>query len=288
MAMNWRRKRRLKKVKPGDGSALGRYRLWQLLSRTLFYIDLPRPAQPAPGSAAGAPRPMPPGPGNVETVPGDESPGVPHSYAVDVHFFADDIGDYSLDAALDGVGDLLGLSKKSEEGNEARKNAEGKRKPQAPAALYRDGEQILRSNLPAVFRVPEGVIEVEASLYGLSRMHYVRDDGAEYVLQPDRRTAEGLRARFGRRFPGLNKVIGAVAILILLVGLAVAIPQVVELITGIEFVAERVGSFTSPIKLPDWVNTTLLVAGIVAALERALTLRNHWLIDMDTTWWSFG
>ena len=47
------------------------------------------------------------------------------------------------------------------------------------------------------------------------------------------------------------------------------------------------GTFTSPIQLPAWLNTALLVAGIIAAFERALTLRNHWLIDADTTWTSF-
>lgn len=36
--------------------------------------------------------------------------------------------------------------------------------------------------------------------------------------------------------------------------------------------------------LPSWLNTTLTVAGVLASLERALTLRNHWLPDVDTFW----
>jgi hypothetical protein len=39
--------------------------------------------------------------------------------------------------------------------------------------------------------------------------------------------------------------------------------------------------------LPAWANTTVTVAGVLAATERALTLRNHWLIDLDTTWTTF-
>ncbi|GAB3796133.1 hypothetical protein [Virgibacillus kimchii] len=31
--------------------------------------------------------------------------------------------------------------------------------------------------------------------------------------------------------------------------------------------------------------TILVIAGTLAALERALMLRNHWLIDMETSWW---
>ena len=67
-------------------------------------------------------------------------------------------------------------------------------------------------------------------------------------------------------------------------GLVLFVPQLLELVTQWDFVAERVGTFTSPISLPTWLNTTLFVAGIAASLERALTLRNHWLIDVDT-WW---
>ena len=32
---------------------------------------------------------------------------------------------------------------------------------------------------------------------------------------------------------------------------------------------------------------SVTVAGVLAAVERALTLRNHWLIDAETTWTSF-
>lgn len=36
--------------------------------------------------------------------------------------------------------------------------------------------------------------------------------------------------------------------------------------------------------LPGWLNTIVALAGVAASLERAFTLRNHWLIDLDT-WW---
>lgn len=52
----------------------------------------------------------------------------------------------------------------------------------------------------------------------------------------------------------------------------------------LDWVAERFGTFTSPFALPAWANTGLLILGILAALERALTLRSHWLIDAET-WW---
>jgi hypothetical protein len=153
----------------------------------------------------------------------------------------------------------------------------------SPATLYRDRLQVSRANsFPVTFPVPGGFIEVAMSPYGLKRMHYVCDDGSEHVLRPHPRSHEGLRSRFGRRFPRTSSLIGAVAVVLLLVGLAVSIPQSMEALTRVPFVAERVGTFTSPISLPEWANIAVLVAGGLAGIERALTLRNHWLIDMNT------
>ncbi len=158
----------------------------------------------------------------------------------------------------------------------------------APISFYRDGQQLHIANSPVTFEVPGGAVEVATGLYGLTRMHYVpAEDGPARTLRPHPRSAEGLRARFGRRYPRVSRLIGALAILILLIGLVLMVPQAAELITRIPFVADHLGTFTSPIQPPGWLNVTLLVAGILAATERALTLRNHWLIDAETTWTSF-
>ena len=269
MFKRWRRNRQLAKVKPGNGSALQPYRWWQLFGRSVFFIEL------------------------------EESDGR-HTYAVDARYFQDELsgqeGDPSWDDDGTGSKDRDGtpfsemlddwLGRGAGDGDDIRLDGENPGK--APAALYRDGVQLYRSKLPATFPVPGGVIEVAASGYGASRMHFVGPDGVEQVLAPHRRTAEGLRARFGRRFPALSKAIGAAAVLILLVGLITGIPQGLEMITSLEPIAERFGTFTSPIRMPVWANVSLLIAGIVAATERALTLRNHWLIDIDTTWTAFG
>lgn len=152
------------------------------------------------------------------------------------------------------------------------------------AVLYRDGRQQAKAELPAMLPVPGGVIEVATQLMGLKRMHYLPDDGEPRVLRPHPKTAEARRARFGHRHPRASRAIAGTAIGILLLSLALVIPQVVEWVTHLPPVAEREGAFDSPISLPGWLNTTLLVASFAAGLERALTLRNHWLIDADT-WW---
>lgn len=214
MFRSWNRKRKIGKVKPGDGTPLKPYRWWQPLSRSVFYLRR------------------------------DDAQGQAHVYAVDVDYFSWD----------------------------------------DEAHMYRDGARWARSSLPAAFPVPGGVVEVAVSSVGLTRMHFVSDAGDEMVLQPDRLSAEGLRARFGKRFPRWSRAIGWIAVVILIIGLIFAAPQVIELLTQLDWVAENFGTFTSPISLPAWANTTLFVAGILAALERALTLRSHWLIDAET-WW---
>lgn len=152
--------------------------------------------------------------------------------------------------------------------------------------LFRDGRRHAMAEAPAILPVPGGVIEVRTSTFGLARMHFVPDDGSEEQLLPDRASAEGLRARFGHRFPRASRVVAGLAVAVLLVGLAVGLPQILEQLTQIEWIAQNVGTFTSPVSLPAWANTTLFVAGLAAGIERGLTLRNHWLIDMDT--WFLG
>ncbi len=148
-----------------------------------------------------------------------------------------------------------------------------------PAALYRDGVQVQAANLPVAFPVPGGVIEVAVSLYGVKRMHLVHDDGREQVLRPDPRSAEGRRTRFDQRFPRTSAAIGAAGLVVLLVGLAVALSVAAEQITRVEVVAAHLGTFTSPVRLPDWAKFALAAAGVLAAIDRALRLKSTWMAD---------
>ncbi|WP_193106775.1 hypothetical protein [Brachybacterium sp. FME24] len=240
MLDSFRRRRRLRRARPGDGSALRDYRPWQLFTRTLFTLELE-----------------------------DEERGA-SVYAVDVHFMADELDDLTEDSLDD-------LTEDSSKRSEA-----------PPVALYRDGAQLQIADPPVAFAVPGGAIEVATSLYGLSRMRYTPEDAPARTLTPHRWSLEGWRARFGRRFPRTSAAVGILAILVLLVGLVLGVPQIAEVITQIDLVAEHVGTFTSPVSLPVWANAMMLFAGILAATERALTLRHHWLIDADTTWTSLA
>lgn len=154
------------------------------------------------------------------------------------------------------------------------------------AQLYADGLQVASEDLPTSFPVDRGHIEVAASLYGVTRVHLVTGDGPDRRLTPVRGTIEDRRRRLDRDHPAISRVIAWAAIVILVVNLVLVVPFALEMATGIPAVAERFGTFVSPIQLPVWANTALLFAGILAAVERALTLRHNKILDFETIWTS--
>lgn len=145
------------------------------------------------------------------------------------------------------------------------------------AHLYRDGYHQATSTFPAAFPVEDGVIEVVPSTFGLKRCHFVPEQGPERQLLPDRRSAEGRRARLARDLPLLSRTIGLISWLVVLACALLALPQLAEAITQIPPVAERVGTFDSPIHLGVWENVTVAVIAAVASTERATRLRYSWL-----------
>lgn len=149
----------------------------------------------------------------------------------------------------------------------------------SPAALYRDGVQVARSNLPATFPVEGGVVEVAASMAGLKRLRFVDDGGGELPLRPHPRSHEGRRARLARTRPRLSAGIGAVSLVTLLVALTLMLVQLAATLSEIPPVADNLGVFTSPVTLPVWGNVGLGLLAAFAGTERATRLRHHWLLD---------
>ncbi len=208
-----KRQRAVRKVKPGDGHPLRRFRWWQLFFRSVYHLTL------------------------------RDEDGRTRTWSIDVRHGGD-----------------------SDDG-------------EVRARLYRDGINQAVSKLPAAFPVPGGIVEVIASGYGLKRCHFIADDGRERQLSPDRASAEGRRAQLDREHPAASRAIGATSVIVLVVGLVLGVPQIIEQITHIPWVAENIGVFTSPIHLPAWLNIALLVGTLAASTERALRLRYNWLLD---------
>ncbi len=154
------------------------------------------------------------------------------------------------------------------------------------AALYTDGKQTSVSPLPASFPLDGARLEVAATMYGMKRAHLVDDHtGNETQMHASKGTAEAGRAKIAVKYPRTSRAIGAAAVVVLLASLAFWVPTALEFVTHLDVVADVLGgSFTSPITMPAWLSTPLTVAGVIAAVERALTLRSHWLIDAETFW----
>ena len=147
------------------------------------------------------------------------------------------------------------------------------------AGLYLDGVRRQVSRLPARFPVAGGHIEVRVSPAGLRRCHFVGDDGREQALTPDPRSAEGRRRRLARNHPLASGLLGALSIVLLLVGIGLNALQLAEPLSEIPLVAETLGTFESPLRLSTPVNLALALGAAFGAVERASRLRYHWLLD---------
>lgn len=142
--------------------------------------------------------------------------------------------------------------------------------------LYRDGVQDRIQHSRSSFEIPpQHRIEVAWSWYGLTRAHLVDAVGNERQLEPRPGTGERWRADLDRERPGLSRVLGAASWTILVIALLLQIPQVLQLLSA----STGWFDFTSPLSLPGWVNALLSIGGVLAALERALRMRHHWLLD---------
>ncbi|MFS0726437.1 hypothetical protein [Paenibacillus sp. 1P07SE] len=151
--------------------------------------------------------------------------------------------------------------------------------------LYREKIHIAYAKLPAALPVEEGVIEINKGSSGINGIRFITDKEAVFSVHPDKRSIRGFRMWVHKRFPRISGFIGLTAIIILLASLAVGLPQFVETLTKIPWISEQVGTFESPIQLSVWTNIAIGVVVAIAGTERALMLRKHWLIDMETGHW---
>ncbi|GAA3852366.1 hypothetical protein [Streptomyces sedi] len=150
------------------------------------------------------------------------------------------------------------------------------------ASLYRDDRHVQTAEMPVEFQLERGRIDVAASRFGMERISLVAADGSQRQLVPAPGTPEHWRAQLSRRRPGMGRALAAAAVLVLVVNLMVLAPQLLDLLTHQSIWTGRFPSFDSPLALPAWANTALAVLGALAGVERALSLRNHWLLDVET------
>ncbi len=147
------------------------------------------------------------------------------------------------------------------------------------AHLYLDSKHYAESKLPAAFPVAGGTIEVASTVFGLKRCHYVTDKGAVQQLIPDESSAEGHRACLDRKHPVLSRWIGFISLIMILIPMILAVPQIVDAVSQTPLIALRFGTFTSPFALPMWLNISLGFCAVVGSVERATRLQWNALLD---------
>jgi len=150
------------------------------------------------------------------------------------------------------------------------------------AALYLGDRHVQASDMPVRFSLGSDSIEVVAGKYGMQRIHLVSADGSQRRLDPVQGTPEHWRAQLSRRHPAIGRAIAASAVIVLAINLVVLAPQLLELVTHLPLLADHFAPFVSPVGLPGWANTALAVSAGLAGIERALTFRNHRLLDAET------
>ncbi|MDK8433832.1 hypothetical protein [Brevibacterium sp. H-BE7] len=152
----------------------------------------------------------------------------------------------------------------------------------ARASLFSNNRLVQTAGMPTKFQLGSDSIEVVAGKYGMQRIHLVRANGSETLLDPAPGTPEHWRARLDRRHPKAARVLAASAVVVLTIDLILLAPQLLQLVTHLPIWADHFASFTSPIDLPVRLNTALALAAGLAGVERALTFRHHRLLDIET------
>ncbi len=77
-------------------------------------------------------------------------------------------------------------------------------------------------------------------------------------------------------------MVGILSLAVVIVGAAIAVPQLLATLSQIPLIADSLGSFTSPLTLPPAANAGVTVVVVLAGVERALRLRSSWLDDLAT------
>ncbi|WAB84680.1 hypothetical protein OVN20_03685 [Microcella daejeonensis] len=164
------------------------------------------------------------------------------------------------------------------------------------ARLYRDGGLTAVSKLPTAFPVEGGAIEVAVNSIGLRRCHFVPAGGGagggagtgagagggEQVLTPLPASAEGRRARFDREHPAASRLVGALALAAVLIGVAVGGYELVMQLSSIPAVVEAIGVIERPFRVPLEVGIAVGAGAVLGGLERTLRLRSTWLDEFAT------
>lgn len=140
--------------------------------------------------------------------------------------------------------------------------------------LYRDGTLIAEKRSPACFTLENNArIEVALSLYGTKYARIVYEDGTSRALAPCSGTIEHARMRLRTSHPAADRILSTCSWGILALGLTTSALAGIQSITNIAHFPLALPT------LPSDLQTVLGALALAAALERALNMKYHPLLD---------
>lgn len=142
--------------------------------------------------------------------------------------------------------------------------------------LYQSGVRVEVHASPARFEIDAHTsIEAAMSLYGMKYVDLVTaDGGVRRAFTPRAGTGEAWRARLARDHPVLSRWIGTASWSVLVFAAIAQLPVIYN-----STLAHFTGVLVPTFGFPEGVNAALGVAGILAALDRALSVKHSKWLD---------
>jgi hypothetical protein len=147
--------------------------------------------------------------------------------------------------------------------------------------LYRDGRLADVARRRAKFDIGPGArIEAAVAPIGMKYAR-LRIEGlrAPETLRPAEGTAEAWRARHDRDHPTASRIVALASLSVLIAVLAIELPQLVNVLGAAAPLLGLTDFGVPELTLPWWANTTLILLGGVAALERGLSMKYNAVLD---------
>lgn len=135
--------------------------------------------------------------------------------------------------------------------------------------LYVDGERREVAKSRAAWPLENGdTLEARMQTYGMSRARIRRADGTIIPLEAVAGSGEHWRQRMATERPELHRALSRGSLAVLLVSLALAVPQWLAGLLGVVGI-----DWTPWFELPGWATGAVTALAVVAGIERALRLQ---------------
>lgn len=139
--------------------------------------------------------------------------------------------------------------------------------------VYKDGKLVDTKKSPAKISLDDKtVIEAELSTYGMKYVRMRKNDTVTNFA-PSKGTSEAWRSNLTKTKPKLSQTLNIISWTVLIIAAVTQLPELINILS--QWFDTELPTF----ELPFWANITLSIAGVIAAIDRALQLKHNKWID---------